>query len=83
MGVHIEDNKLVVVTEPKSFHFDLLKDVDINLRHEVYFIIKQNELLAESAIKIEIRQLMFRCKHGNCIHEHGKRLNEWTTQICL
>ena len=41
MGVHIEDNKLVVITEPKSFHFDLSKDVDINVRHEIYFIINK------------------------------------------
>ena len=32
MGVHIEDYKLVIIREPKTFHFDLAKDVD-NLKH--------------------------------------------------
>ena len=41
MGVHIRDNKLVIITEQKTFHFDLPKDVDIDLKHEISFIIKQ------------------------------------------
>ena len=32
--------------ESKMFHFDLPQCADINLRHETYSIIKQNELLA-------------------------------------
>ena len=31
MELHIEDNKLVVITEPKTIHFDLPKNVDKNL----------------------------------------------------
>ena len=31
MGLHIEDNKLVVITEQKTIHFDLPKNVDKNL----------------------------------------------------
>ena len=46
MGVHSENNKLAITTEPKTFHFDLSKDVDINLKHEIHFIIKHNELLS-------------------------------------
>ena len=44
---HIVDNKLVMTTEPKSFCFDLPKDVDNNLEHETYSIIKRNKLSAE------------------------------------
>ena len=40
-------NKLTVTTEPKAFHFDLHTDVGINLKHEIYSIIKYTELLAE------------------------------------
>ena len=40
------DNKLMVITEPKTFHFDLPTDAGINLKHEIYSIIKDNELLA-------------------------------------
>ena len=41
------DNELVVTTEPKMFQFDLSTDAGINLKHEIYSIIKHNELLAE------------------------------------
>ena len=40
------DNKLMVITELKTFHFDLPSDAGINLKHEIYSIIKHNELLA-------------------------------------
>ena len=42
MGVHIEDNKLVKITEPKTFYFDLPKNIGKNLKHEIDFIIKLN-----------------------------------------
>ena len=37
----MEGNRLVITTEPKFFYFDLPKDTDINLKHEIYSIIKQ------------------------------------------
>ena len=40
--VHIEDNKLVIITETKTVHFDLSEDVDNNLKYEIDFIIKDN-----------------------------------------
>ena len=73
MGVHIGDNKLVIKTKPKTFHFDLPKNVGNNLKHEICFIIKHIELLPEHAIKNEIKQLLSKYKHGNDIHEHGKQ----------
>ena len=30
----MEDNKLVIITETKTFYFDLSKDAGINLKHE-------------------------------------------------
>ena len=36
MGVHIGDNKVVIITKPKTFHFDISNDVDINLKHLFY-----------------------------------------------
>ena len=62
----MEEN-IVVIREPKTFyfHFDWPKNVDENLKHEIEFIIKSNESLAENKIKNEI-------KHLNNIHEHGK-----------
>ena len=67
----MEDNKLVITTEPKTFHSDLPKDTGINLKHEIYCTIKHNELLAEH-IKNVVRQLLCKYKHGNDIHEHRK-----------
>ena len=32
-----KDKKLVITTEPKNFHFDLPKDVGINLKQEISF----------------------------------------------
>ena len=58
MGVYIVNNKLVITTEPKTFCFDLPIDADNNLELEIDSIIKHNELLAEVAIKSEVRQLL-------------------------
>ena len=53
MGVVIKENKLVIIREPKTNHFDLLKDVNTNLKHEINFIIKDNKFLAEHTTKNE------------------------------
>ena len=75
---------MIVIRDPKTFYFnfDWPKYVDEYLKHEIEFIIKSNESLAESNIKIEIEQLLLKYKHGNGIHGHGKQQNEWTTWIC-
>ena len=39
MGLHIEDSKLLIQTEPKIFH--LPKDVDNSLKHEIDSIMKK------------------------------------------
>ena len=36
----MRDNRLVITTELKVFCFDLCKDVDNKLEHEIYSIIK-------------------------------------------
>ena len=72
---------MIVIRDPKTFYFnfDWPKYVDEYLKHEIEFIIKSNESLAENNIKIEIEQLLLKDKRGNDIHEHGKQQNEWTT----
>ena len=44
----MEEN-MIVIRDPKTFyfHFDRPKNVDENLKHEIEFIIKSNESLAE------------------------------------
>ena len=54
MRLHIGDKKLVTI------YFDLPKDVCNNLKHEIVFIIKHNNFLAEHATKKEISQVLFK-----------------------
>ena len=42
MRVYTGDKKFVITTKPRTFLFDLSKDVGINLKHEIHFIIKHN-----------------------------------------
>ena len=69
---------MIVISDPKTFYFDFdwSKDVDENLKHEIGFIIKNNEYLAENKIKNEIEQLLSKFKYGNNIHEQGKQESE-------
>ena len=55
-----------------DFDFDWPRNVDENSKHEIQFIIKSNESLAENKKKKKIEQLLPKYKHGNDIHEHGK-----------
>ena len=54
VGVIIKDKKFVIVTEPKTNHFDLTKDVNNSLKHESDFIIKHNEFLEEQTTKTRL-----------------------------
>ena len=51
---------MVVIREPKTFYFDY----------------KSNESLIDSKVKNEIEKSLSKYKHGNDIHEHGKKQNE-------
>ena len=73
MRVIINGKRLIITIESKNFHFDLSKNVDNNLKHEIDFVIKHKELLAEHSIKNEIRQLLSKYKHENDIQECGKQ----------
>ena len=44
---------MIVIRDPKTFYFDFdqPKDVTENLKHEIEFIIKNNESLAENKNK--------------------------------
>ena len=35
MGMNIEDNKPLIIREPKIIHFDLYKDVNSSLKHDI------------------------------------------------
>ena len=51
MRVNIGANKLVIITESKTFYFDLPKNVDNNLKNEIDCITKHNEFLVKPTIK--------------------------------
>ena len=69
---------MIVIKDPKifCFNFDWPKDVNENLKHEIEFIIKSNESLAENKLKKEIEQLLLKYKDENNIHKHGKQQND-------
>ena len=65
---------IVVIRDPKTFCsvFDCSKYADEKFKHEIEFILKRNESLAENKIKMEIEQLFLKYKYGNNIHKNGK-----------
>ena len=67
------DSKFVITTEPKTFRFDLPKHAGIDLKHEIYSVIKLNKTLAEYTIKNKIRLFLSKYNHGNGIHEYEKQ----------
>ena len=55
----MEEN-IIVIRCPKTFcvNFNWLKHINENLNHEIEFMIKSKESLAENKIKIDIEQLL-------------------------
>ena len=56
------EDTMIVIRDPKTvfLNFDWPKDVDENLKHEIEFIIKSNESLAENKTKNKIEQLLLK-----------------------
>ena len=54
MGVIMKFNKLIIMTELKTIHFDLPKDVDNNLKRKIDFITKHNEFLTVHKMKTKL-----------------------------
>ena len=67
------EQNMAAIREPKTFYFDLSKDVDKNVNHGIEFIIKHNESFAENKIENKIEQLLSKYKLGNDLHKHGKQ----------
>ena len=55
-----KSNKIIMITEPKTIHFDLNNEIDNNIKTKIYFILKPNEFLAEHTIKMELDELLFK-----------------------
>ena len=68
------EKNMIAIRDSKTFcfNFDLLKDVDENLKRETELIIKRNESLAEIIRKNEIEQLLLKYKHRDNVHKHRK-----------
>ena len=73
IGLHTGDNKFVITQGTKTFHFDLLKDVEKSLKYKFVSIIKHNKILVEHTTKYKIIWLLFKYKQGNNIYEHGQK----------
>ena len=69
---------IIVIRDPKTFCFNLdwPIGVDENVKHEIEFMIKNNQSLAKNKIRNDIEQLLLKYKHGNSIHKHGKQQKE-------
>ena len=69
---------MIVVKDLQPFfiHFHWSKDADKNLKHEIEFIIKSSEYLAENITKEEIEELLSKHKQENDTHEHEKPRNK-------
>ena len=67
------DRLCLIITEPKTFHFDLPKNIDENLKHENDFILEYNKFSTEHTIKSEISRLLSKYKYGNDIYEQRKQ----------
>ena len=72
------EQNMIVIRDPKTFYFyfDCPKDADKNLNHEIEFIIKSHESLADNKIKNKIEELLSKYKHGKIIHAYEKQQNE-------
>ena len=68
----IMEENMIVIKDPKTFcfNFDWPRYVGENLKHEIKFMIKSKESLAENNIKNEVEQLLLTYKHGNNINGH-------------
>ena len=53
------EEKMIVIRDSRTFcfNFDWSKYVDENLKHEIEFIVKSNESLAENKIRNNVEQL--------------------------
>ena len=71
------EQNMIVIRDPGTFcfNFDKPKDFDGDVKHEIEFIIKINQSLAENKIKNEIKQLLSKYKHRNKIHKRRKQRN--------
>ena len=54
MEVMINVNKVVMMIEPKTIHFNSSEKVDNSLKHKIHFVIQHNKFLAEHTIQSEI-----------------------------
>ena len=44
MGVYIDENKLVIITGPKTIDINLTNKFDNSIKHEIDLLIRHNEL---------------------------------------
>ena len=54
MGVHIEGSKFAIITDVKTFHVNLPKNVDSSLMLEINFIIEHGEMLGKNTINMRL-----------------------------
>ena len=63
MGVHADDNNLLIIKKPQAPHFYLEIDANNGSRHETIHIVKHNKFLAKQRIKSKTKRLLSKYKH--------------------
>ena len=74
--VYIAGNRVVIVREPRPFHFGLPKDFGINLKHEIYSLIKYNKNLTEHTIKLRLDSFLSKYLKNNFLNKCNNKTNE-------
>ena len=81
--MYIEDDKLVLVTKPKTVHFNLTKDA-WDLKCEIDSTMKHNEVSAEHTIKKRLNDYCSNLSMETIMMDtKKKKKNELTSQICF
>ena len=73
MRVIIKDNQFVIIIKPKPIYFGLFRKVDNNLKPEIDFSVKHNEILPKLTVKNEVCRILLKYNHGKNILEHRKQ----------
>ena len=58
MGVFFDENKFVIIEEPKIIIIDLHVQINESIENDIKYIVSRNESLADYATKNQIRQLL-------------------------
>ena len=76
MGVYIDINKFVIITEPKTTHLDLPKDVGNNFNNKIESIKNHHEFFVGHKIpNISMKTILMKTENRKTTEPHKFTLN--------